>query len=113
VRDNKKADFRHFLNSSKLSIVAAKSVQVMSPYTSNASDSHIVLHTLWATYEEPFSSSTGAPDILSCGLNVPNEVFDIEFHFFSSSEPFYKLTLRFDGFFTMNPMCHGDTLYRA
>jgi hypothetical protein len=32
-RDNKKADFRHFLNSSKLSIVAAKSVQVMSPYT--------------------------------------------------------------------------------
>jgi hypothetical protein len=36
-RDNKKADFRHFLNSSKLS---AKSVQVISPYTSNASDSH-------------------------------------------------------------------------
>jgi hypothetical protein len=42
-RDNKKADFRHFLNSSKLS---AKSVQVISPYTSNASDSHTVLHTL-------------------------------------------------------------------
>jgi hypothetical protein len=43
-RDNKKADFIHFLNSSKLS---AKSVQVISPYTSNASDSHTVLHTLW------------------------------------------------------------------
>jgi hypothetical protein len=41
--DNKKGDFRHFLNSSKLS---AKSVQVISPYTSNASDSHTVLHTL-------------------------------------------------------------------
>jgi hypothetical protein len=41
--DNKKADFRHFLNSSKLS---TKSVQVISPYTSNASDSHTVLHTL-------------------------------------------------------------------
>jgi hypothetical protein len=27
-------------------IVAAKSVQVMLPYTSNASDSHTVLHTL-------------------------------------------------------------------
>jgi hypothetical protein len=40
-RDNKKADFRH---SSKLS---AKSVQVISPYTSNASNSHTVLHTMW------------------------------------------------------------------
>jgi hypothetical protein len=47
VRDNKKTDFRQFLNSFKLSIVAAKSVQVMSPYTSNASNSHTVLHTLW------------------------------------------------------------------
>jgi hypothetical protein len=43
---NKKADFIHFLNSSKLSIVAAKIVQVMSPYTSNASDSQTVLHPL-------------------------------------------------------------------
>jgi hypothetical protein len=43
-RDNKKADFRNFLNSSNLS---AKSVQVISPYTSNASESHTVLHTLW------------------------------------------------------------------
>jgi hypothetical protein len=51
VRDNKKANFRHFLNSSKLSIVAAKSVQVMSPYTSNASDSHTVLHTLWSVHD--------------------------------------------------------------
>jgi hypothetical protein len=48
-RDNKKADFRQFLNSSKLSIVAAKSVQVMSPYTSNASDSRTVLKTLCST----------------------------------------------------------------
>jgi hypothetical protein len=47
VQDDKKVDFRHFLNSSKLSIVAAKSVQVISPYTSNASDIHTVLHTLW------------------------------------------------------------------
>jgi hypothetical protein len=39
----KKLIFRHFLNSSKLS---AKSVQVILPYTSNASDSHTVLHTL-------------------------------------------------------------------
>jgi hypothetical protein len=49
VRDNKKADFRHFLNSSKLSIVAAKLAKIawiMSPYTSNASDSHTVLHPL-------------------------------------------------------------------
>jgi hypothetical protein len=43
-RHNKKADFRHFLNSS---ILSAKSVQVISPYTSNASDNHTVLHTLW------------------------------------------------------------------
>jgi hypothetical protein len=42
--DNKKADFWHFLNSSKLS---AKSIQVISPYTGNALDSHTVLHTLW------------------------------------------------------------------
>jgi hypothetical protein len=38
----KKLILDHFLNSSKLSIVAAK----MSPYTSNASDSHTVLHPL-------------------------------------------------------------------
>jgi hypothetical protein len=36
-----------FLNSSKLS---AKSVQVISPYTSNALDSHTVLHTLCTNY---------------------------------------------------------------
>jgi hypothetical protein len=32
-------------------IVAAKSVQVMLPYTSNASDSHTVLHTLWLRHQ--------------------------------------------------------------
>jgi hypothetical protein len=33
------------------SIRPAKSVQVISPYTSNASDSHTVLHTLWIWYQ--------------------------------------------------------------
>jgi hypothetical protein len=37
----------NFLKSSKLSIVAAKIVRIVSPYTSNASDSHTVIHTLW------------------------------------------------------------------
>jgi hypothetical protein len=31
-------------------IVATKSVQVISPYTSNASYSHTVLHTLWGMH---------------------------------------------------------------
>jgi hypothetical protein len=43
----KKLILDNFLNSSKLSIVAAKIVRIMSPYTSNASDSHTVLHPLW------------------------------------------------------------------
>jgi hypothetical protein len=30
----------------------------------------------------------------------------LNFTFFSS-KPFFKLTLRFDGFFTMNPRCYG------
>jgi hypothetical protein len=49
-RDNKKSDFRHFLNSSKLS---AKSAQVISPYTSNASDRYTVLHTLCIIQDDP------------------------------------------------------------
>jgi hypothetical protein len=53
------------------------------------------------------------PDILSFGLNALKiKKIDIEFHFFSSKQ-FLKLTLRFDGFFTMNPMCYGTpcTMY--
>jgi hypothetical protein len=42
----KKLILDNFLNSSKLSILAAKIVWIMSPYTSNASDSHTVLHHL-------------------------------------------------------------------
>jgi hypothetical protein len=38
-----------FLNSSKLSIAAAKMVRIMSLYRSNASDSHTVLHPLCKT----------------------------------------------------------------
>jgi hypothetical protein len=33
-------------------------------------------------------------------------LFDIEFHLFSSSKTILKLRLRFEGFFTMNPMCY-------
>jgi hypothetical protein len=44
----KKQILNNFLKSSKLSIVAAKIIRIMSPYTSNALDSHTVLHTLWA-----------------------------------------------------------------
>jgi hypothetical protein len=46
----KKLILDNFLKSSKLSIVAAKIVRIMSPYTSNASDSHTVLHPLWVVY---------------------------------------------------------------
>jgi hypothetical protein len=47
------------------------------------------------------------PNILSFGLNVlKSEVFwHCVYHFFPPSR-FFKLTLRFDGFFTMNPMCY-------
>jgi hypothetical protein len=48
------------------------------------------------------------PDILSFRLNVLKIKFiDIAFHIFFLQAVFFKLTLRFDGFFTMNPMCYG------
>jgi hypothetical protein len=44
VHDNKKADVKTF---SQFVQTVNRSSQVMSPYTSNASDSHTVLHPLW------------------------------------------------------------------
>jgi hypothetical protein len=82
----KKLILDNSLNSSKLSIVAAKIVRIMSQYTINASDSHTVLHPLWSIDDKLIQTKVQSTKYTYTDIIVTYEIVPITLGFFNALE---------------------------